>query len=861
MNLSSVRFFEGRPGESDQLSEVGGKGAALGVMMGAGLPVPATAALTTAIYRLVASEPEIATLLTSLAAQGFDDHTIDDAEVDATFAACELSDALRADIVAARRAVAPNGQVAVRSSATTEDLGGASFAGQYASVIGVNSDEELLAAVACVWASLWHRAPRLYRRLHGIPDDRAEMAVLIQAMVPAVAAGVVFTADPAGSADDLRVERVDGLGEALVSGSVTPTVHLLPRAVQRDSSASDEVAAAAALAMQCEVLFGSPQDVEWANDGTQVWIVQSRPITTGSPVGDAVDTDGFDSAVGSHERFTTAGVAEMLPGVLPALVWSTAGFMVEEAYRTVIERLGALPPSIIGDNGFIIRSRGRAALNLDHMNDVARALPGGSPEEVEEQFFGTQASAEANTLGDDQPPPTRWASARHDLRVLRANRTARTEHAVTQQAIDTLLASTFDAAGRSDIELLGLRTRLVDLGARATVAEFSVAAAAVAAFRRLEGALGKYFGRHAGTRWAMRLTTALQPDTVVQRAQETAARLAADQPEVLEMTDWADVCAHLEAVERDDLLVLITDTAARGGCQRVIAGHTWSEAPEAFWGLVQAASALAATRGSLDREMSDLDELEATLVALPGWRRTRWLTGQIVDVRRQMVRRLVRNAVDMLERRETAKSLLLGLGGRIRLIDIELGRRLVLQGSLLHELDVEHLHPSEIRDALESGRTVRPDVVLARRRCVERWQAEADLPLTFTGRPTPVEVGPPTGDRLDGWGASPGRHTGPVKFLRTPNDAVVEPGDVVVARRTDASWSPVFLRAAAVVVEEGGPLSHAAIVAREFGLPAVVNVPGASARLRGERALVTVDGDRGLVVVAPASHDVVELSG
>ena len=79
---------------------------------------------------------------------------------------------------------------------------------------------------------------------------------------------------------------------------------------------------------------------------------------------------------------------------------------------------------------------------------------------------------------------------------------------------------------------------------------------------------------------------------------------------------------------------------------------------------------------------------------------------------------------------------------------------------------------------------------------------------------------------------------------------MVEPGDVVVARRTDASWSPVFLRAAAVVVEEGGPLSHAAIVAREFGLPAVVNVPGATARLRHERAPVTVDGDRGLVFVA-----------
>ncbi len=852
MNMSFVRFLDGTSEDRDRLLAVGGKGAALEVMVGAGLPIPATAAVTTAAYRHVAATPGVVTLLASLAGQGVADRTIEDADVDAAFAACSMNDRIRTEIVATRRALVPNGPVAVRSSATTEDLGGASFAGQYLSVLGVESDEELLDAVTRVWASLWHRAPRLYRQLHAIPDDRAEMAVLIQEMVPAVAAGVVFTVDPGGSGGDLRVERVDGLGEALVSGDVTPTVHLLPRtAPLARSDTDDDVCAAGSLAMRCEQLFGAPQDVEWADDGSRVWIVQSRPITTGEAAGDLSDSDGFNSPVGAHRRYTTAGVAEMLPGVLPTLVWSTAGFMVEEAYRTVTERLGALPATIVDDNGFVVRTRGRAALDLDHMNDVARALPGGSPEEVEEQFFGTRAWAEARQVGDDQPPPSRLARIRHDVRLLRANRTARIEHAVTRHAIDIVLDATLDVAAASDDELLAARMRLTDLGARATVAEFSVAAAAVAAFRRLEATLGKFFGRHAGIWWALRVTTALRPDTVVQRSQDVAARLTADQPDVVALTEWSEVCARLEEIERVDLLTLIEGTAERGGCQRVIAGRTWTEEPDAFWRLVQGAAEHPVTRSPSG---SDLADLEAALVGLPGWRRTRVLTGQFVDIRRQMVRRLVRNAVELLEQRETAKALLLGLGGRIRRIDIELGRRLVLRGSLFHESDIEHLHPSEVRDLVETGRPVRPDVVLSRRRCVERWRAEADLPLTFTGHPTAVSVGPPTGDRLDGWGASPGRHTGPVKFLRSPDDAIVEPGDVVVARRTDASWSPVFLRAAAVIVEEGGPLSHAAIVAREFGLPAVVNVPGATARLRHERAPVTVDGDRGLVFVASSLH-------
>ena len=118
----------------------------------------------------------------------------------------------------------------------------------------------------------------------------------------------------------------------------------------------------------------------------------------------------------------------------------------------------------------------------------------------------------------------------------------------------------------------------------------------------------------------------------------------------------------------------------------------------------------------------------------------------------------------------------------------------------------------------------------------------------------------PPGQQLRGWGASHGRHTGPVRVLTEPDDSMVERGDVVVARRTDAAWSPVFLKAGAIVVEQGGPLSHAAIVARELGLPAVVNVPGAVARLlAADVTVASVDGDLGLVIIPVGSAPVLQV--
>jgi rifampicin phosphotransferase len=204
----------------------------------------------------------------------------------------------------------------------------------------------------------------------------------------------------------------------------------------------------------------------------------------------------------------------------------------------------------------------------------------------------------------------------------------------------------------------------------------------------------------------------------------------------------------------------------------------------------------------------------------------------------------------------------LALGGEVRRVHLGLGTSLAEDMRLEVAEDVDYLASSELRQAL-SGHGPSLEIVARRRRWLERMAATGGLPQVFTGSPPPARAQAHAGSRFTGWGASPGSWTGRVRVVRSPEAADLQRGDVLVARSTDASWGPLFVTAGAVVVEEGGPLSHASILARELRLPAVLNLPGVVDQLhRAQGRLVTVDGTAGTVVLhppddsaAPTGHD------
>jgi pyruvate,water dikinase len=187
-------------------------------------------------------------------------------------------------------------------------------------------------------------------------------------------------------------------------------------------------------------------------------------------------------------------------------------------------------------------------------------------------------------------------------------------------------------------------------------------------------------------------------------------------------------------------------------------------------------------------------------------------------------------------------------------VHLELGHRLFESGALASPLDIDLVAAQELESAF-AGDGPSLWELDRRRTALDLMSADDSVPQIFVGDPNRQIGAPPEqeGDTFTGWGASAGVYTGTARVITKATEPI-EPGDILVARTTDPAWTPLFLTAGAIVVEEGGPLSHAAIIARELGLPAVLNVPGLVNRIKGQdSAQIRVDGDAGIVAVL--SHE------
>ncbi len=302
----------------DDLLLAGGKASNLGVLLGAGLPVPGGFCLTTEAYSQASAGAELGPILAELAgvaAEAADRLESLAARARSALLATRVPEDAEQALSEAYRALGEGADVpvAVRSSATAEDLPSASFAGQQETFLNVVGQAALLEAVRRCWASLWTDRAVAYRAVQGIDPRQVRLAVVVQEMVPAAAAGVFFTADPlTGRRRRAVIDASPGLGEAVVSGAVNPDHFVVETATgtvlerrrgHSDRSTPDaglettadgpgslcltdkQLRTLAALGARVEALFGSPQDVEFAFDqGGRCWLLQARPITTLFPL-------------------------------------------------------------------------------------------------------------------------------------------------------------------------------------------------------------------------------------------------------------------------------------------------------------------------------------------------------------------------------------------------------------------------------------------------------------------------------------------------------------------------------------------------------------------------------------------------
>ncbi len=396
---------------------LGGKGESLARLTAAGLPVPEGFCVTTAAYAAYLGERDLRTV------------SDDPDDIARWLAERPIPAKLAREILTAYADLgAP--AVAVRSSATAEDSSAASFAGQLDSVLNVSGADALLAAVRRCWASLWTARAVAYRTRHDVTDDGMAAAVVVQRLVLADAAGIMFTADPlTGATDTVQINAGWGLGDAVVSGEITPdmfrvdaaTARVVARTVadkssmtvrtptgtadrpvplrlrRRPSLTDHQAERLARIGLDIAALYRTPVDVEWCRTGDELFVVQARPITTGG--GPAVDP--WNDSRGTYALWTSTNVGEAIPEVLTPAAWSLVRIFLAGAMAT---------SSIPGYLGYG-RLGGRLYLNLTVMYGLARAL-GMSERKVRaltEDVFGR--------IPDDVPVPPLAASR---LGVIRA---------------------------------------------------------------------------------------------------------------------------------------------------------------------------------------------------------------------------------------------------------------------------------------------------------------------------------------------------------------------------------------------------------------------------------------------------------
>ena len=782
-----ILFLDAIP--HDALGRVGGKGLNLARLRAAGFPVPDGFAITT----------------------------------DA-LATGELSPELREAIVAARRRLGP-GAVAVRSSATAEDAAEASFAGQHATLLNVETDEALIDAVRECRASLHTARAGAYRTdradegrhaqtsLGVAPGDdtRPAMAVVVQRMVPAEAAGVVFTVDPVSGRDDcLVIEAAAGLGERVVSGAVTPDRYTVERegltVIGSQAQAAPVLSEAhlaqlARLALDIENVFGAPQDIEWALAAGELAILQARPITAaGEGVAAEVRRQLHDLADPGGTCWSRYNIAEAIPAPLP-MTWSVLRHFMSGrgGYGRCFRDCGFRPSPRVDELGLLDRVAGRICVNLSR--------------EAELYFHGVPfrhdlAALKADPAAACYPKPAIRPTLGfvlllplHAWRMIRAERTLlklrnAADQALREETIPQYLSHV--GQGRSvDLSSLSVEQLVARFEARRQAVMTDCASALLKGSLLAEFTLGRLrdlWTKRRGDPFPAAPLVAALPAGDEGSIEDALRRLGSG--------GWT-------------LDQFIERYGHRCPNEMELAEPRWREAPE------QARQLAASAPQARPQPSGTL--VDSLLGEVPA------LRPEIDFLRRYLPFRTLGRHVLMMGYELLRRTL------------VELDRRLGLDGGVFY------LEREDLAELPQRERLV--DLIAQRRADRKRWLRLDLPPVLFSDEPL---VRPPAdaADILRGTPVSPGVASGPAFVARepVPPDQFPE-GAVLVCPSTDPAWTPLLAKAAALVMERGGVLSHGAILAREYGLPAVVNITDATRRIPAG-ARLHVDATEGVVTVS-----------
>ena len=858
--------------DQTQVALVGGKGAHLAELSRIeGIRVPAGFCVTTdAFRRIMAQAPSIDDRLDRLSRLEPDDREAIralSADVRRTLEGIAIPEDLAAAIMRSLARLGEQAAYAVRSSATAEDLPTASFAGQQDTYLNVLGPAAILRHVSRCWASLFTERAITYRLRNGLDEREVHMAVVVQRMVFPRAAGILFTADPITSDRKLAsVEASFGLGEGLVSGLVNPDVYRVrdgevvakdvaakklairassvggtveqaiePERQEQPALTDAQVVRLAQLGRRIEAHFGRPQDIEWclADDGFQ--IVQSRPITTIFPVPAANDGENHVYVSVGHQQMMTDAMKPLGLSVwqltTPRPMYEAGGRLFVDVARqlaspasraVVLAALGRSDP-LIGDALRTILERG----------DFIPSLP-------DESSGGTTASGPP-AAGPPAPIETDPAIVveligRTEASIATLKRDIRTKSG--SALLDFILA-----------DFQELKRILFD--PRSHQVFMSAMEASWWLNERLEEWLGE---KNAA-------------DTLTQSVpHNVTSEMGLGLLDVADVIrPHPDVVAFLENVDDesflDDLPRLAGGREARAAIQAYLDKYgmrcvgeiditkpRWSEQPTALVPMIlgniknfePGAGKRRFTQGRQDAWKKE-QELLARLRILPDGER-----------KAEEVKRMINRVRTFIGYREYPKYGMVSRYFVYKQALLEEAERLAKADVLREREDIFYLTLQELHDL--AGTHQVDDQLIRRRKEAFRSYEALTPPRVLTSDGEVIagayrRNGVPPG-ALVGLPVSAGTVEGRARVILDMEHADLEAGDILVTAYTDPSWTPLFVAIEGLVTEVGGLMTHGAVIAREYGLPAVVGVERAT-RLIGDGQRIRVNGTDGYVEILP----------
>ncbi|CAI1773873.1 PEP/pyruvate-binding domain-containing protein [Serratia plymuthica] len=861
---------------------LGGKGYSLNHLIKAGLPVPPAFCITAQAYQQFIEATVPGQILTK-GARG---------EVRDIILGANVPTSLQQAINDAYQQLGDDASIAVRSSALEEDGQHQSFAGQYDTYLHVKGAEDVLRKVQSCWASLWAERTAHYSQTHA---SESEIAVVLQVMVDADAAGVMFTQDPlTGNADQVVIDSCWGLGEGVVSGQVTTDSFTLDKAsadlcdrqirhkshyCQRDAQGQvtllstpeakrdipsltpEQLRQLVTLARQAQLIYRTELDIEWAVKDNQVWLLQARPVTTQAKPAQVIYANPWekDQAIKDRAFFSRMDTGEIVTGLMTPLGLSFCRFYQKHIHGPAIKTMGLAD---ISDwqiyMGYI---QGYVYLNISGSAYMLRQCP---PTRDEMKFTTRYATADIDFSHYENPygkgvqgwsyVKSGWYWLKQQVHNLRsAANTVEQMIALRQQETRRFLALDLTALSLVELEQELQRVDRFFLDSCAAYMPFFLQSFAL--YDALAQTCERYLkGRGQGLQNRIKasmnnlrtIEVTLGIIKMVDKVnRQPALKALFEQHSANELVNILPEDEISRAFWQGDFKDFLFEFGTRGRQEFELSIPRWNDDPSY---LLQVMKMYLQHPVDLQKKLRETERLRH--------QDSEALFKEMTWVGRFKLKTLTRLYAVMAERREATRPTFITETWFYRCIMLEVLRRLETQG-VVKMSDLPYVDFEQFR-AYMAGKIPAQQAFAQTLLDQNRHQHLLNLhaeepPLAIIGSYTPKMKTPAadnTAGVFTGLAASPGKVVGKARVITDlPTQAgELQPNEILVARFTDASWTPLFALATGIVTDIGSTLSHSCIVAREFGIPAVVNLKVATQLIASGDTLI-LDGDSGTVII------------